>query len=269
MSKKYIKNEKGIVRAVTSDNLQLEKPLLNENYDIEVHNRNMDKIDSAIQEVKGKVDGLELTAQRVSIADPTSKFEATNVEDALLENKTSILNNTVLANQALTKANEAFLRGDNVKTQLVDKLISEGLNVSTNNTFEELINGIALGKKWASGTSYYSTSTKQFYNTLGSNSANYYYFSIDLNSIGFQPSIILAYCSMSNGNTAKRMFIVNKDGYSDYDGLTCKGFIIDRTNVTNATITITRVIMSDNQLQFAGHSSLSNFNNYCDFVAIE
>ena len=90
MAKKYIKNEKGTVRAVTSDNLQLEKPLLNENYDIEVHNRNMDKIDSAIQEVKGKVDGLELTAQRVSIADLTNKFEATNVEDALLENKTSI-----------------------------------------------------------------------------------------------------------------------------------------------------------------------------------
>ena len=91
MAKKYLRNTNGIVRAVTSDNLQLEKPLLNENYDIEVHNRNMDKIDSAIQEVKGKVDGLELTAQRVSIADSTNKFEATNVEDALLENKTSIL----------------------------------------------------------------------------------------------------------------------------------------------------------------------------------
>ena len=75
-----------------TNNLQLEKPLLNENYDIEVHNRNMDKIDTAIQEVKGKVDGLELTAERVSIADSTNKFEATNVEDALLENKTSILN---------------------------------------------------------------------------------------------------------------------------------------------------------------------------------
>ena len=91
MASKYLKNSEGIVRAITSDNLQLEKPLLNENYDIEVHNRNMDKIDSAIQEVKGKVDGLELTAERVSIADPTNKFEATNVEDALLENKTSIL----------------------------------------------------------------------------------------------------------------------------------------------------------------------------------
>ena len=91
MASKYLKNREGIVRAVTTDNLQLEKPLLNENYDIEVHNRNMDKIDSAIQEVKGKVDGLELTAERVSIADAEGLFEATNVEDALLENKTSIL----------------------------------------------------------------------------------------------------------------------------------------------------------------------------------
>ena len=92
MARKYLKDNNGIVKSITTDNLQLEKPLLNENYDIEVHNRNMDKIDSAIKEVKGQVDGLELTAQRVSIADSANKFEATNVEDALLENKTSILN---------------------------------------------------------------------------------------------------------------------------------------------------------------------------------
>ena len=92
MARKYLKDNNGIVRAITSNNLQLEKPLLNENYDIEVHNRNMDKIDNAIQEVKGQVDGLELTAQRVSISDSTNVFEATNVEDALLENKTSIQN---------------------------------------------------------------------------------------------------------------------------------------------------------------------------------
>ena len=92
MARKYLKDNNGIVRAITTNNLQLEKPLLNENYDIEVHNRNMDKIDSAIQGVKGQVDGLELTAQRVSIADSTNRFEATNVEDALLENKTSIQN---------------------------------------------------------------------------------------------------------------------------------------------------------------------------------
>ena len=84
MAKKYIKNEKGIVRAVTSDNLQLEKPLLNENYDIEVHNRNMDKIDGAIQEVKGKIDGLELVASNVKMADGTTVEEAiTNLQAEL------------------------------------------------------------------------------------------------------------------------------------------------------------------------------------------
>ena len=85
MAKKYIK-EKGIVRAVTTDNLQLEKPLLNENYDIEVHNRNMEKIDSAIQEVKGKIDGLELVANKVTMNDGST------VEDTVSANKTSILN---------------------------------------------------------------------------------------------------------------------------------------------------------------------------------
>ena len=67
MAKKYLKNEKGIVRAITTNTLQLEKPLLNENYDIEVHNRNMDKIDSAIQEVRGSINELysEVNGQRL------------------------------------------------------------------------------------------------------------------------------------------------------------------------------------------------------------
>ena len=129
MARKYLKDNNGIVRAITTDNLQLEKPLLNENYDIEVHNRNMDKIDSAIKEVKGQVDGLELTAQRVSIADSTNVFEATNVEDALLENKTSIQN----ANSNISKLqsdvstlqselNGQRLRGINIANAIIDKL---------------------------------------------------------------------------------------------------------------------------------------------------
>ena len=115
MARKYLKDNNGIVRATTTDNLQLEKPLLNENYDIEVHNRNMDKIDNAIQEVKGQVDGLELTAQRVSISDSTNVFEATNVEDALLENKTSIL-------ELQAEVNGQRLRGINIANAIIDKL---------------------------------------------------------------------------------------------------------------------------------------------------
>ena len=91
MATKYLKNNEGLVRAVTTNSLQLEKPLTNENYDIEVFNRNMDKIDKSIKEVKGQVDGLELKAEEVTISDTEGLFEATNVEEALLENKTSIL----------------------------------------------------------------------------------------------------------------------------------------------------------------------------------
>ena len=108
MAKKYLKNEKGITRAITTDNLQLEKPLLNENYDINVHNRNMDKIDSAIQEVKGKVDGLELKAEKVTIADNNNYFSSNNVEGALSE--------------LAIELNGQRLRGINIANTIIDKL---------------------------------------------------------------------------------------------------------------------------------------------------
>ena len=102
MAKKYLRNTNGIVRAVTSDNLQLEKPLLNENYDIEVHNRNMDKIDSAIQEVKGKIDGLELVASKVSMANGSNVEEAiTNLQAELNGNVSTLENNINVIREVL------------------------------------------------------------------------------------------------------------------------------------------------------------------------
>ena len=98
-----------------TNNLNLEKPLQSENYNIDIVNSNADKIDTAIQEIKGKVDGLELTAERVSIADSTNKFEATNVEDALLENKTSIL-------ELQTEVNGQRLKAIQINNELEDIL---------------------------------------------------------------------------------------------------------------------------------------------------
>lgn len=251
MAKKYIKNEKGTVKSITTDNLQLEKPLLNENYDIEVHNRNMDKIDNAIKEVKGQVSGLELKAEKVSIADEEGLFEATNVEDALLENKTSISNNTDLANQALNRANEAFQRGDNVKTQLVDKLISEGLDVSTNNTFEELIGSIALGKKWASGTaSSSSTADRKKFVCVNGSDCNCNYFNIT--NLSFTPKHIIYICKanprsfgflscISNYYTSKGSILITQN-YTDSSAnnltyhLSLEG-VFDGTSVTLPILT--------------------------------
>ena len=122
MAKKYLKNEKGIVRATTTNSLQLEKPLLNEHYDIEVHNRNMDKIDEAIQNIKGEVEGLELKAENVTLADKSNLFKSTNVEDALLENRNSILVNTNLINELNEEVNGQRLRGINIANALIDKI---------------------------------------------------------------------------------------------------------------------------------------------------
>ena len=95
-----------------TNNLKLEKPLQSENYNIDIFNSNADKIDTAIQEVKGKVDGLELTAEKVTKVDSGNYFTSNNVEDALLENKTSILNlqSELGTNKSILEANINAIR---------------------------------------------------------------------------------------------------------------------------------------------------------------
>lgn len=105
-----------------TDNLRLEKPLQSENYNIDIFNANADKIDTAIQEIKGKVDGLDLKAEKVTLADKSNLFTATNVEDALLENKRTILSNTNLINALNSEINGQRLRGINIANAIIDKL---------------------------------------------------------------------------------------------------------------------------------------------------
>ena len=105
-----------------TNNLNLEKPLQSENYNIDIFNSNADKIDAAIQEIKGKVDGLDLKAEKVTLADRSNLFNATNVEDALLENKRTILSNTNLINTLNTEINGQRLRGINIANAIIDKL---------------------------------------------------------------------------------------------------------------------------------------------------
>ena len=91
-----------------TNNLNLEKPLQSENYNIDTFNSNADKIDTAIQEVKGKVDGLELTAEKVTIVDSGNYFTSNNVEGALSE--------------LVAEINGQRLRGINIANAIIDKL---------------------------------------------------------------------------------------------------------------------------------------------------
>ena len=91
-----------------TNNLKLEKPLQSENYNIDIFNSNADKIDTAIQEVKSKVDGLELTAERVTIPDVGNYFTSDNVEGALKE--------------LASELNGQRLRGINIANSMIDKI---------------------------------------------------------------------------------------------------------------------------------------------------
>lgn len=84
MAENFLKDSEGYVRAITTTNLSLEKPLTSDNYDIGVQNRNMDKIDAAIHEVSGKVD--DLTSEKVL------RPSGENVESSLSKTENDILN---------------------------------------------------------------------------------------------------------------------------------------------------------------------------------
>lgn len=197
---RYIKDDKGVTRSVTTSTLGLEKPLLNENYNIDVHNRNMDKIDEDLTPIDDSYI-IELFQHDGDTSRPRDYYtkEESDEKFATKEEVENIdLSNLATkeeTNNALNKANEAFQRGDNVKTQLVDKLISEGLDVSTDNTFEELIGSIALGKKFATGI-LTGTQEKKYYPIWNGKSwvkSSNSQYCAKVNGLDFIPSMVLVF----------------------------------------------------------------------------
>ncbi|WP_195238684.1 hypothetical protein [Romboutsia sp. 1001285H_161024_C4] len=146
--KKYIKDENGKVRALSTSELGLEKPLGNENYDVNVFNRNMDKVDSAIKKVKSDLSNIDLTAERVEY----SKNECTNVDEALdklfqadSEHKTSILSleedagdlttlQTTNKTNLVNAINEVFQNANNGKDIIANAIGSPLVNSDTFST---------------------------------------------------------------------------------------------------------------------------------------
>jgi hypothetical protein len=92
--------------ATNTTNINLVKQEENEYYDINITNSNLDLIDNAIQDMKNKVDSLELTASNVTMSDGST------VEDTVSANKTSILNlqNELLVNKSILQNNINAIR---------------------------------------------------------------------------------------------------------------------------------------------------------------
>ena len=92
--------------ATNTTNINLVKQEENEYYDINITNSNLDLIDNAIQDMKNKVDSLELTASNVTMSDGST------VEDTVSANKTSIhlLNEELGLNKSTLEANINSIR---------------------------------------------------------------------------------------------------------------------------------------------------------------
>lgn len=94
--KKYIKNSNGVTMSVTTDTLGLEKPLLNENYDIDVHNRNMDKIDEDLKPIDDSYI-IELFQHDGDTTNPKDYYTKSEIDAKVkvIENATSKLQTKV------------------------------------------------------------------------------------------------------------------------------------------------------------------------------
>ena len=76
--------------ANNTTNYNLVKPSENEYYDINVSNSNLDIIDTEIKKVNDRLDSVSTDAQSTSFDNSSNGMEATNVQDAIEENKQNI-----------------------------------------------------------------------------------------------------------------------------------------------------------------------------------
>ena len=262
MAKKYLKNSKGIVKAITTNSLQLEKPLLNENYDIEVHNRNMDKLDTTIQGLKGKVDSiditvqdlgdridnvgniveeLELKAENVSITDTNNVFSSSNVEGALNELFQYANNGKELIAGAIGEplnAEDTFSAMSTDINGLLStfktNMMNNGITVEAGDKFKQLIDKLISDNTNKEEITYLLNApdyyNEEFYNNLKIESTHV---------VGYNYPVITL---KDNANNGVMSFDMTGSSDSGYIGTNCVLSVftnnkkIDLTNVTSIKI---------------------------------
>lgn len=89
--------------ATNTTNYNLVKPSENEYYDININNSNLDIIDTEIKKINDTLSSVSTDAKSTSFDNSSNGMVATNVQDAIEENKTSILSLQELVGQANQK----------------------------------------------------------------------------------------------------------------------------------------------------------------------
>ena len=110
-------------------NLGLKKPEGTDVVNIDDFNYNADILDAKVKEISNKLSSISTNAKNTSFDNSSNGMVATNVQDAIEENKTSVQN----ANSNISKLqsdvstlqselNGQRLRGINIANAIIDKL---------------------------------------------------------------------------------------------------------------------------------------------------
>lgn len=103
-------------------NLGLKKPEGTDVVNIDDFNYNADILDAKVKEISNKLSSISTNAKNTSFDNSSNGMTATNVQDAIEENKTSILSLIESVSDLSTEVNGQRLRGINIANAIIDKL---------------------------------------------------------------------------------------------------------------------------------------------------
>ena len=174
--RKYVK-ENNLVKAINTDSLELQKPLVNEYYDINVHNSNMDKIDAGYRQNKNDISNINYELSKTENTKYTTEngVKEFSCKDGYIDNVT--IEGETLVNLC-RKIKDVEINTD-----------KELLELYGNNNHTRISNGIFTVINTSNKTIYFDFKDISNNSHLGKNSLSYGSLVVEVPSNGYIKSL--------------------------------------------------------------------------------
>ena len=130
-----------MAKETLTTNLKLVKPDIDDSYDIEKSNSNLDKIDTEIGNLKKSIENIDFVDSKVKVTDLNNKFTATTldkvldeIDDKIVDTSNKVDNIDLAANKV--KYTDTHTLGATNVQQAVDKIIEKTTRTQVELTIE-------------------------------------------------------------------------------------------------------------------------------------
>lgn len=120
-----------MAKETLTTNLNLVKPDIDDSYDIEKSNSNMDKIDTEIGNLKKSMENIDLVDSKVKVTDTNNKFTATTldkvldeIDDKIVDTSNKVDNIDLAANKVKYTDTTTQIGATNVQ-QAIEKIVEK------------------------------------------------------------------------------------------------------------------------------------------------